>query len=105
MPRARRGETRQEQSGIVLLWQVQRGLMAEPALRRAEPPGRATAPRCCAPAIGTRRRAWVAEVSLLVHGARPERDGFARSDGRVEVCGARARTHGDEQNGNGRLRT
>src|SRR5687768_14451567 len=104
MSRARRRKIRQEQSGTVLLWQMQRGIVAEPAVRRIESPGRALAPRRFSLAIDARRRAWMAEVPLLVHGARPERDGYARGEFGVEVCGARARTHGNEQGYNSRLR-
>jgi hypothetical protein len=47
----------------------------------------------------------VAEVSFLVHSAGPQRDGRRRSEGGVEVCGARAGTRGEPAGPLSNLRT
>ena len=85
----------QYQSWSFLLRQVQRGLVAELARRRPRSTRRATSTWCVAFAIDARRRTSMAQIPLLVHGARPQRDGQRRSEGGVEACGARPGTRGE----------
>ena len=80
MPRARSRRPAQEQSRSLLLRQMQRGLVAQPARGRPGSTRRAVAARRLAPGIDARRRTSMAEVSLLVHGAGLERDGQRRSE-------------------------
>jgi hypothetical protein len=74
---------------------MQRGLVAEPARRWPGSSRRAAATRGLASAIDARRRTSMAEVSLLVHRARPERDGQRRGEDGVKVCGTLARARGE----------
>src|SRR5262245_21311794 len=74
---------------------MQRGLVAEPSRRRPQSPRRAAVSRRLASAVGARRRTWMAEIPLLVHGAGLERDGQRRREDGVEACGNRARTSGE----------
>ena len=104
MSRARRRRPTQTESRSVLLRQVQRGLVAEPARRRTRSPRRAIAARRAASALGARRRTWMAEIPILVHGAGAERDEHPRSKSGVEACGAGARAYGGPPCGIGDLR-
>src|SRR6476646_713368 len=105
MPRARSRRPAQYQSWSFLLRQVQRGFVEEPARGRPGSARRATWTWCLASAIDARRRTSVAEISLLVHGAGPERDGHRRREDGVEICGARAGTRGEPSRAVSGLRT
>ena len=91
-------DPRNSNPGLLLLRQVQRGLVAEPARgwpRSSVDARGATATWRRASAIDAGRRTSVAKISLLVHGSGAERDGQRRSEGGVEACGAGAGTRGE----------
>src|SRR5581483_1265597 len=84
---------------------MHRRLLAEPAGRRTRPPRRTTAPRRCPSRVAARRPTGLAQISVLVHRSRAERNGQSGGESRVALRGAGARTRGEARTGIDRLRS